>query len=148
MFFRDNSEKLRRAVEDVMQDYFLQAKNELAELRNAKDLSDKVKTLTAQVSKLEITKSQIEETHAREKREIEHKLGLEKTRQKQELEIGLREQSVKIKEENLTADKKRFEDQMKFMSDRMTKETDYLKDMMQKVLDSLPTVNHTIKENR
>ena len=136
------------SVERVIVKYLTSAENEIKTFLQAGNLEERVKTLTTQLSSLQIEKSRIEEDFTRREREIEHKLGLEKLRQEQDLELGLREQSIKIKEENLTADKARFEAQMKFMTERMSKENDHLKAMMEDILAKLPTVRHDIKEVR
>lgn len=93
-------------------------------IKEAVDLAEVVETLRNELAALRIDKSRIEETFAREKREIEHKLGLERMRQNQELELAVREMQVKVREENLKAERdmfskqtdaiqKRFEDQLK-----------------------------------
>ncbi|KKK93068.1 hypothetical protein LCGC14_2696590, partial [marine sediment metagenome] len=79
------------------------------------------------------------EDRAKKDREIEHKVGLERTRQKFEGEQAKREAIVTVREENLTADRTRFEEQMKFQQDRFTEEVKYLKEMVGQVLKRLPT---------
>lgn len=102
--------------------------------------------LKKEKSDLEVSVSSITEKHERREREIEHKLGLERMRQEQELKNGLREQAVKLKEENLSADKARFEGQMKFHEDRFKEEVGYLKEMLGQIIERLPTA-HTENVN-
>jgi len=96
---------------------------------------------------LRISKSRVTEEHEREKRELTHMIGLEKKRQEVELTQGKREATLTVREENLKADRERFEEQMNFTRERFEKEVGYLKDLMGEVLDRLPTVtvDKTIK---
>ena len=68
-----------------------------------------------------------------------HKVGLERKRQEFEIKQAKREATVNIREENLSADRDRFENQMKFQEERFTKEVKYLKDMMNKMMERLPS---------
>lgn len=122
-----------------------QKRNEAVDkIKNYLDLSAEVSRLEDDLGRLKIEKSQIEEKYARREREIEHKLGLERQRQEQELKLKEREVTVKVREENLTADKKRFEEQMKFMTDRMVTENNQLQGMIKPLLEALPKM--TIKQ--
>lgn len=80
---------------------------------------------------------------AKREREIEHKVGLERERQKHELDAAKREALVGVREENLKADRDRFEAQMKFQEERFTKEVGYLKDTLAEVLKRLPSAEFT-----
>lgn len=104
------------------------------------ELRDKLMALQEEVSALEITKSEITEKHEREKREIEHMVGLEKSRQEQELELGRREAELDAREANLTAEKKRFEDNLEFNNERFEKMETYLTELAKALLDRLPDV--------
>lgn len=119
------------------------ADTKLDKIKTYLDLSQEVDKLRGQVSELEVTKSQINEKYEKREREIEHKLGLERLRQEQELKLGLREQTVKIKEENLTADRDRFTKEMTFVTQRFEQETGYLKDMIKPLLEALPKMKIT-----
>lgn len=103
-------------------------------------LVDEVRSLKEQITDLEIKKAKLVEDQERRLREVEHKVGLERTRQAQELELARREVKVTVQEENLAADKARFDEQIKFTTDRFTKETDYLRDIMGQIMERLPTV--------
>ena len=113
--------------------------DELKEIKTATDLSKKVKELREQVAKLEIEKSQREESFARKERELEHKVGLHKEQTKFELESGKKSAVLDVQQANLAADKKRFEEQMKFHETRFTEEVGYLKDMLADMMKRLPT---------
>ena len=105
------------------------------------ELSDEVIRLKTQVSNLEIQKSKKQEEHDKQERELKHMIGLEKKRQEFEIEQSKRETTVSVREENLSADKARFAEQMQFTSDRFAQEVGYLKEMIVSVLERLPTVN-------
>jgi chromosome segregation ATPase len=109
-------------------------------LKREIDLSNEVVNLKRQISDLEVKKSSLEEKHAREDRELRHMIGLEKKRQEFEVESSKKDAVITVRQENLDADKKRFEDQMKFQSSRFTEEVVYLKSLMGEILDRLPTV--------
>jgi hypothetical protein len=99
-----------------------------------------VVALKKQISDLEIQKSQKQEEHDKQERELRHMIGLEKKRQEFEIQQAKSETSLKVREENLAADKERFANEMKFQNDRFTTEVKYLKDMIGEILGRLPTV--------
>jgi predicted nuclease with TOPRIM domain len=118
---------------------FLAVDEELKGLRSVTDLNKKVKELRGQIETLEIEKERADEDFARREREIEHKIGLERKRQEFEVEAAKREATVSLREENLAADRQRFESQMEFQTERFTKEVGYLKDIIKQLADRLPT---------
>lgn len=126
----------------------------VAELKGERDavreevtLADRVKRLQKDVSDLEIQKDRLKEDHAREKREVEHMVGLERKRQEFEAEQAMKavdvartEATLAVREENLATDRARFESEMKFTRERFEAEVGYLKELMVEVLDRLPKV--------
>lgn len=137
--------RLEKALFNILESLDNKRSEAVEKIKDYLDLSKEVNKLQDDLSRLKIEKSQIEEKYARREREIEHKLGLERQRQEQELVLKEREVTVKLREENLTADKKRFEEQMKFMTDRMVQENNQLQGMIKPLLEALPKM--TIKEN-
>lgn len=114
-------------------------------------LQDEVNDLQRKISDLCIDESRLTEQHEREKREVEHMVGLERKRSEFEIEQARRETMVEVKQANLKADRARFEEQMRFIEERMSKEVSYLKDdILKGILDRLPTVtvDRTINELR
>lgn len=105
-----------------------------------KVLEQRENELVKQNEKLEIEKERKEEAFTRQEREITHKIGLEKTRMEQERELAIREAKVIVKESNLTEEKKRFDEQMEFMTKRFEEETTYLHTFVEQVLQRLPHV--------
>jgi hypothetical protein len=104
-------------------------------------LQAEVITLKRQVSDLEIQKAQKQEEFSRGERELRHKVGLEKNRQEVELAQARREAVLDVREANLAADRKRFEEHVKFIEERFADQTAFLKDSFQNVLSRLPNVN-------
>lgn len=99
-------------------------------------LTDQVATLKEEISDLEVSKSRLEEKNARERRELEHMVGLEKKRQETELELGRREAKIEVAEQNLEADRTRFEESVTFIKD----ETASTRKLVSELLDRLPKV--------
>jgi hypothetical protein len=114
--------------------------------RNAEDatarlsLEDQLVELKKKIVDKQIEQDRLTERHEREKRDVEHMVGLEKKRQEFEIDQAKRETMVAVREENLQADKDRFAEQLKFHEERFTTEVGYLKELMGSVLDRLPTV--------
>ncbi len=111
------------------------------------DLATDVVRLKRELTNLEIEKDRVTEQHKRERRDVEHMVGLEKKRQAFEIDSAKRDTSLTIREENLAADRDRFEQQMDFMSKRFDTEVSYLKELMTDVLKRLPNVevNKTVE---
>ena len=135
----DTEETIRQTVERILRSVLKDAETTLGKIKTIADLNKKVKELREEVETEKITRLRVNEERAKKDREIEHKVGLERTRQKFESEQAKREAIVTVREENLTADRTRFEDQMKFQQDRFTEEVKYLKEMVGQVLKRLPT---------
>lgn len=143
MIVAGQAKTLEQAIRSVVAEFGEQVVKDLQGIRSVADLSAKVKDLREQVEKLEIAKARKEEEFARREREIEHKVGLERKRQEQELAAAQREAVLKVREENLAADRKRFEDAMAFHEKRFTEEVGYLKEMIGTLAERLPNVNLT-----
>lgn len=137
--------ELERALRGLLADFDRRVTEDLAGIRGVADLADKVRSLREELETLEIEKGRREEEISRKEREMEHKVGLERARQKQELEAGKREAALKVREENLDADRKRFEEQMAFHEKRFTEEVGYLKGLMEALMTRLPDVNATLE---
>ena len=134
---------LRDVLGELQKDAMERVEGELRGIKSVSDLSDRVKSLRKEVETLEIEKGRREEEIAKKEREIEHKIGLERKRQAFELESGKKEATLKVREENLAADRARFEEQMKFHDARFTAEVGYLKDMLSDVMKRLPSAEFT-----
>lgn len=130
---------IRRIVNELSAD----VAKDLRGIRDMADLSGRVKELREQVEKLEVEKARKTEEFNRREREVEHKVGLERKRSTFEVESAKREAILSVREENLAADRERFEEQIRFHEDRFTKEVGYLKELMGQIMKRLPDINIT-----
>lgn len=119
----------------------IQRLRELQPVSEAAALTEQVLALKRQIADLEITKAKKEEQHASQERELRHMIGLEQKRQSVEMEQAKREAMLAVREENLKAERTRFEEQLKFNTARFESMEKYLKDMMADILQRLPNVN-------
>ena len=113
---------------------------------SAEVLTAEIIALKKQKTELEIEKSKSDEEHAKQERELRHMIGLEKKRQEVELQQAKKETELTVREANLAADKKRFEEQLEFNTERFETMEKYLKDTLREVLDRLPNVNMEINK--
>lgn len=134
----------KRKLEDQVDDLIREIRGlraERGDLKTAAALEEEIRQLR-QAREVELIEAARKtEAHDREKRDIEHMVGLEKKRQEVEIEQAKKEATLAVREENLQADRERFEENMKFVTERFGKETEYLKDIMGDILERLPHVN-------
>jgi len=99
--------------------------------------------------KRELTDRQIEwdkekEKWDREKREVEHLVGLQKKRGTFEVESATQKAKLDVREENLAADRKRFDEHVKFIEKRFDQQFESLNGLMEKFLERMPTTKQLI----
>ena len=121
---------LREEVKKVVTEALSDAVTAASKLKKITDLEKRIK-------ELEIEKSQREWEFKKREMEVEHKVGLERKRQEFESDEARRTAILEVKEENLSAKQDRFEEQMKFISERFTSEVGYLKEILGQVLSCL-----------
>lgn len=131
---KDTERVVRETVERIV-------KAALSDAETALATSVKVTKLREELETLRIEKARKEEEFAKQQREIEHKVGLERKRQEFEIEQAKRETSVTVREENLSADRKRFEEQLEFHQTRFETEVKYLHEMAEKLMERLPSAD-------
>ena len=73
-------------------------------------------------------------------------VGLHRKRVGQEIELAKREQTISLREENLIADRERFEEQMTFMQNRMEGELERLNGLTSEILERLPKVDWHVEQ--
>lgn len=142
-----NDPELLKEIRGLRAD--LQAMTRRAEDAEARiRAEEELRSLREQVEQGKIERDRQVETHEREKREIQHMVGLERKRQEFEIEAAKREAVVTVREENLVAEKKRFEEQLTETTARFQATEEYLKGAFEQVLERLPTVtvDRTITE--
>ena len=113
--------------------------NALNDKTNSITLNAEIDRLTKEKTKLQIEYDREKERWDRTEREIEHKLGLEKRRQEQEIQLATRETTVKVREENLSGERELFKKEMEFQRSRLEGEVQSLRDLTGKLLKALPS---------
>jgi chromosome segregation ATPase len=109
-------------------------------LAGAKEHQETINRLRTTITELKIEKSKLDEDHEREKREVEHLVGLQRRRQDFEVEAAKRDTELAVREGNLKEERKRFDEQMKFIEKRLEAENTYVREMLEKILNRVPTV--------
>lgn len=144
----------RREVDQKTLDQITEMSRQLAALTGEVAALSNVKSRTADRNKLldEIEamkreKATLIEEHDRRERDTKHEVGLlrkqweqDKEHQERQIELKQQEAVLKVREENLTAERKRFEEQMEFARDQMKAEVDRLVAANQSLLNALPNV--------
>lgn len=141
-------EKKSDPVAQELLDEIHKLSKEVAALRGERDagkdaikLTDDVGRLKKELVDLRIEKAVEQEDNAREKREVEHMVGLEKKRAAQERDLAIREAQLKVKEEAVDARVTQFEEKMDFVEKSLTAQVQYLKDdIIKEVFKRLPVV--------
>jgi hypothetical protein len=137
-------ETKREAVIEELADLRTDVKalrKERTSMREEMDLSEEVVKLRKDISTLTIEKSKATEEQERKVRETEHRVGLLKVQQTHEVENAKRETELQVREGNLSADKKRFEQEMEFQRKHLQGEVDRIESVLEKVLERLPNVD-------
>lgn len=141
--FKDNVEKILSELRDVRQDLAL-LQGERDATKKSRDLDKEIAELRRTLTDLEIQHDREQEKWDREKREVEHMVGLHKQKAEFENESATREAKISVREENLEADKTRFEEHVSFMEGRFQEELTSLRGLMEKFLDRMPTTQQLI----
>lgn len=112
------------------------------------ELTEEVIGLKRQVAQLEIDRAKIEEEYARGERELKHMVGLEQQRQEAEavqsrrdVEQATRQAKLEVREENLAADRRRFEEQLEQQMAGFKDLKEVLVDQNREMIKRLPNVN-------
>ena len=100
-----------------------------------------------------LTDKQIEydrehEKWERERREVEHMVGLQRKRGEFETEAARREATLDVREENLKATQERMQAQLDFTEARFDQQFESLNKLMEKFLDRMPTTKQLITVGR
>ena len=140
--------QVKETVRSILTKALSDTETLIGRLKSSFDVAKHIADLKEQLETLRIEKSRKEEEFARKEREVEHKVGLERKRQEFEIAQAKREATVTVREENLAADRKRFEEQLAFHEKRFTDEVKYLKEMVGQVLERLPAVTVGVTEER
>lgn len=113
---------------------------EVKALRTERDRTAEVNGLAEQIETLKRERDRLVEAQDRKLRETEHRVGLLRTQQEQDVEHKTREAVLKVREENLAADKNRFKAEMDFQREHLQREVSRVEEILKTVLDHLPSV--------
>ena len=137
------SKKYQKQLAESFDRYVGQAlqgiKADLSKIKDVTSLKAQIQVLEDSVTDLTVQKSRKEEEFAKREREVEHMIGLEKSRHEFEVDKATQEAVLTVREENLATERKAFEDQMKFNTDRFEAEVKYQRELLQDVLKQLPS---------
>lgn len=136
------TETVRQIVTEALHD----AESAITKVKDMFSLSYEIKQLKERLEKTKIEKDRQDEEHARKIREVEHKVGLEKRRQeaeaeqaKKDIELAKREAVIGVREENLAAERKAFEDRMREYEKHADARLKDLQEIIKPLLKALPS---------
>jgi hypothetical protein len=113
---------------------------EVKALRKERDSTAELLTLREDVERLKLEKARLVEDNDRKIRETEHKTGLLKIKQDHDVEHARRMAQVEVREQNLDADRKRFQAEMDFQRKHMQREVDRFDGIAKALMERLPTI--------
>jgi hypothetical protein len=138
---RDEAETEREQSErERLADELAEIRAEIKALRKERDSEGEAIKLRRDIETLKVEKARLIEDNDRKIRETEHKTGLLKTKQEHEVANARREAVLEVREENLAADKARFEDEMKFQREHMQREVDRFDGIAKALMERLPVI--------
>ena len=132
-------QQLLDRLEEVSK-HLAETKGQRSAQLEALELTETVQDLKTQIADLEIKQAGLVEKHARERRETEHMVGLQRKRGEFETESAKREAVLEVREQNLAAQQKQFEEQMAFRTEQFDGQITYLQGLMGQILKRLPTI--------
>lgn len=109
-------------------------------LQNIEAIEAERDKLRRQINDLSIDKEKLEEGFDRERREIEHKIGLQKKKAEFDRDAGKREAIIAVREENLKSQQEEFDARMKFREKQFDSQVEYLQSIMEQILNRVPTI--------
>lgn len=109
-------------------------------LRTERTERAELNDLRDQVEKLKREKATLTEDNDRKIRETEHKVGLLKTKQDQDIAHAKRQTELEVREANLAADKDRFTEEMEFQRKRLEGEVERVERVLNAILERLPNI--------
>jgi chromosome segregation ATPase len=110
-------------------------------LKSERDETAERNRLRDQIEQLKREKATLTEEGTRKIRETEHKTGLLREKTDQDIANAKRETELKVREENLKADKQRFADEMEFQRKHLQGEVDRIDDVLKAILERLPVID-------
>jgi hypothetical protein len=136
---------------DELMEQLASLKTQIAELqgdrvgqRKAKSLEDELVKLKRDLTDKQIEFDREQEKWDREKREVEHMVGLQRKRGEFETGAAEREARLSVREENLASAQKRFDEHVAFIEKRFDQQFESLNGLMEKFLERMPTTKQLI----
>lgn len=136
---------------DTLMEELAELKRSVAELKGEEAAFSKVRTLESRINMLtrQLTDKQIDydrehEKWEREKRDVEHMVGLQRKRGEFETEAAEREAKLSVREENLAAQQARFDEHVAFIEKRFDEQFASLNSLTEKILERMPTTRQLI----
>lgn len=154
MFKRDPLAGRISAQIDALTQQVVQLRGE----RTTLELEQELTRLTQEKLRLTNELDSLQESTGRHEREIEHKLGLHRAQIESEREImkaeasaerlrSVEETKLAVREENLGAERKRFEEEIEFRTKRFEGEAATLRDLTGQILQRLPNVTASFTQH-
>jgi len=97
--------------------------------------------LLDQIERLKREQARLVEENDRKIRETEHKTGLLRAKQEQDVAHARRQAVLEVREENLAADKTRFKEEMDFQRRHLQGEVDRIDGVLRAILERLPVID-------
>lgn len=138
------SEKILAEIKDLSKKVAT-LQGERSALADKVALDNEIVELTKKVAELGIKYDREKEKWDRERREVEHQVGLQRKRGEFETEAATRGAMLEVREENLAADKARFDEHVKFIEERFEQQFASLNELMGKFLERMPTTEQLIR---
>lgn len=139
----DYSEEILEEIQSLKKEVAA-LKGERDATKDKKKLDQEYATLKRELTDLQIDYDREKEKWDREKRETEHMVGLQRKRQEFEVSSAERNAKLTVREENLKADKERFEEHVQFIEKRFDQQFESLNGLMEKFLERMPTTKQLI----
>ena len=133
--------RAHEAERDKLADELAGLRAEVKALRTERDETAERNELRDEIEQLRRETATLTEEHERKIRETEHKTGLMRQKVSQDIANAKRETELKVREENLKADKQRFADEMEFQRKHLQGEVDRIDGILRAILDRLPSID-------
>lgn len=134
---RNRTDELRWLIEDVVDraigEFVNNMNEDFDQLGDVLALRSEKLSLEEEIERLNLQEERMQEGFDRREREIEHKVGLDRQRQEQELELTRKMAALEAKEENQEQREELFEERMDFFESEMKEHKALLRDVMNKL---------------
>lgn len=123
-------------------------RTERGDLRTRDELEQKVAQLRRDLTQKQIDYDREAEKWARERREVEHKVGLQQEKADFDADAARRTAILEVREENLTAAQEQAAKELAFTKEQMQVTQAFLEQNFAKVLERLPDISVDLSPGR